>query len=59
MEYGKLVSVGVKDRREVDAVDTETILLSCGYHHSCLIWTVVGNMNYTMPRAKYNTSPPN
>ena len=51
-----LVSVGVKDGREVEDVCDETILLSCGYHQLCLICKVGGNMPYNKSHTKDTTS---
>ena len=51
VESGNLVSVGINTRRVVSAVAAETILLSCGYHQSCLIWAVEGRIPSTMSRA--------
>ena len=57
---GTLVSVGDKASKDVAAVDSmaaETILLSCGYHHSCLTCTVSNNMPSTTSPVKAPTSP--
>ena len=37
LEFGTMVTVGVNPSRVVATVADETILLSCGSHHSCLI----------------------